>query len=98
MPREHPILRSSLREALVVFGIWVVACAYTVSYCYAFGYNRDPGSLKFVAGLPDWVFWGILVPWTVCSLLSFWVSNSLIAEDDLGPELAESPDEEADHA
>jgi len=97
MPSEDPILRNSRREALVVLCIWVIACAYTVGYCYAFGYHREPGSLKFVAGLPDWVFWGILVPWTTCSLLSFWVSNYLIADDDLGPEMADVPPEEAGH-
>jgi hypothetical protein len=97
MPSEDPILRNSRREALIVLCIWVIACAYTVGYCYAFGYHREPGSLKFVAGLPDWVFWGILVPWTTCSLLSFWVSNYLIADDDLGPELTETPPEEASH-
>ena len=92
MPAEDPVLRSSRREAIVVFCIWVVACAYTVGYCYLFGYHREPDSLRYVAGLPDWVFWGILVPWTTCSLASFWVSNYLIADDDLG-----DVQEEADH-
>ena len=92
MRPEDPVLRSSRREAIVVFCIWLVACAYTVGYCYTFGYNREPDSLRFVAGLPDWVFWGILVPWTACSLLSFWVSNFLIADDDLGEVQAEEGD------
>lgn len=87
---EDPVLKSSRREAIVVFLIWLVACVYTVGYCYRFGYHREPDSLRYVAGLPDWVFWGILVPWTLCSLTSFWVSNFLIADDDLGAVEAEA--------
>ena len=79
--------------------IWTAACAYTVGYCWAFGYERDPASLRFIAGVPDWVFWGIVVPWSVCTLLSFWVSHVLIKDQDLGQERPEEKlGEEADHA
>lgn len=81
---EDPVLVSSRREAIIVFLIWVVACTYVLGYCYAFGYNRDPKTLTFVLGIPDWVFYGIVIPWSVCTLLSFWVANFLIADDDLG--------------
>jgi hypothetical protein len=86
---EDPVLRSSRREAIVCFGIWLIACIYTVGYCGLFGYNLDPKTLTFVAGIPSWVFYGILVPWTVCTLLSFWVSNFFMSDDDLGEEQAE---------
>ena len=55
-----------------------------MGYCYAFGYNRDPKTMTFVLGIPDWVFYGIVLPWACCTLLSFWVANYLIADDDLG--------------
>jgi hypothetical protein len=95
---EDPVLTSARREALVVLLIWAIACIYTVGYCYSFGYERDPKELRYVAGIPDWVFWGILVPWTTCSLLSFWISNYLIADDDLGAEQAEEHLGESKHA
>ena len=87
---EDPVLVSSRKEALVVLAIWTVACVYTVGYCAAFGWQREPQSLEFVLGVPDWIFWGVLVPWTVCTLLSFWVSNFLIKDQDLGEEQAEA--------
>lgn len=96
---EDPVLVSSRREAIVVLVIWATACAYTLGYCAAFGYDREAGTLRFVWGIPDWVFWGILVPWVTCSVLSFWVANFVIQDDDLGAEQAEAQlDREADHA
>jgi hypothetical protein len=86
---EDPVLRSSRREAVVCFGIWLAACIYTVGYCGAYGYNLDPKTLTFIAGIPTWVFYGILLPWTVCTVVSFWVSNFFMADDDLGEEQAE---------
>lgn len=74
--KELPLLRSARREALAAFGIWLVATVYSVGYCYLYGYNRSPESLTFVLGFPDWVFWGIIVPWGVCTIgatiFAFW--------------------------
>ena len=91
MPRrpEDPVLRSSRREALVVLLVWLGAMTYTVTYCYRHGYGRALDSLTFVLGFPDWVFWGILVPWAVCLVVSWWFSASLMRDEDLG----EDPDE-----
>jgi hypothetical protein len=87
--REDPVLRSARREALLVFGIWLAACIYTVGFCAAYGYERDPATLTFVLGIPDWVFYGVFLPWTVCTILSFIVSNFVIRDEDLGEEQAE---------
>jgi hypothetical protein len=88
--REDPILRSARREAIIVFLIWLAACIYSVGFCAAFGYERDPQSLTFVLGIPDWVFYGVFVPWTVCTVLSFVISQFVMRDDDLGAEQAES--------
>jgi hypothetical protein len=97
--RDDPVLRSARREALVVLAVWLTAMLYTVGYCYAFGYRRDPESLTFVLGFPDWVFWGIVTPWTVCTLFSGWFAFAFMTDDDLGAEEAEAalPGEEAAH-
>ena len=74
---ELPLLKSARREALVAFSIWLMATIYSVVYCTLFGYGRTAESLTFVLGFPDWVFWGIVLPWGVCtivsSLFAFWV-------------------------
>lgn len=98
--REDPVLTSSRREALLVVAIWAVACSYSVGVCYAWGYDRDAATLTYVLGFPDWIFWGIVVPWTACTLICFVLAYFVIADDDLGAEQAEAElaaDVEADH-
>lgn len=94
-PAEDPVLRSARREAIVVFVTWVCALTYTVTYCYLHGYERPVEDLKFVhlfwgIAFPDWVFWGIVVPWSVCFVVSWWFSYVFVKDADLGKELDEA--------
>ena len=50
------------------------------------GWNREVESVQFVMGIPDWVFYGIVVPWLVCIVLTFIFCIFVFAEDDLGDE------------
>src|SRR4029453_11109224 len=61
---EDPVLTSARREALLVLAIWLVACVSSIGICYWLGYGRDVATLTYVLGFPDWIFWGIIVPWT----------------------------------
>ena len=101
-PPEDPVLTSSRREAILAFAIWLAACTYSLSVCYRFGYNRDPATLTYVLGFPDWIFWGVVTPWTVCTALCFVMAYFVIADGELGEEQAEerldSGVSETDHA
>ncbi len=91
--RTDPVVRTARREALIVFGIWITALIYSVTTCYRLGYNRPIGELKLVYGFPEWVFWGIVVPWVTCTVIA-WVFGVLFIRDgELGEELEESEDE-----
>ena len=85
-----------------MFAIWIVACAYSVGVSSRWGYFRDAATLTYVFGFPDWVFWGVVLPWTVCTLLCFVLSYGVIRDEDLGEEQAEEQLHqqagEADHA
>ena len=37
-----------------------------------------------ILGMPSWVFWGVLVPWLVCAVFTFWFAGFFMADDDLG--------------
>jgi hypothetical protein len=87
--REDPVLTSARREALLVFAIWLAACVWSVGVCYRFGYGRDAASLTYVLGFPDWVFWGVVVPWTVCTGLCYLMAYHVITDEHLGEEQAE---------
>jgi hypothetical protein len=87
--REDPALVSARREALLVLAIWVAACVWVLSVSYRYGYHRDAATLTYVLGFPDWVFWGIVVPWSVCTVLCFVLAYFVIRDEDLGEEQVE---------
>jgi hypothetical protein len=82
-PQEDPVVRTGRREAAIALAIFVVAMTYTVSYCSWYGYNRSFAELRFILGIPDWVFMGILVPWTLCGLAGWWLSSFYISDSPL---------------
>lgn len=98
------VYRHSRREALFVAGVWTVAMLWTVGYCYLFGYQHDEKSLAvqlgltqpnlqrtpdIVLGFPDWIFFGIIVPWVISTIFTIWFGIKGMADDDLGVEAAD---------
>jgi hypothetical protein len=81
--REHPLITSARREAIVALLIWLAALSYSVGYCCLNGYGRKPESLTFVLGFPDWVFWGLIVPWGVCTIVSGWFAFAFMKDENL---------------
>jgi hypothetical protein len=69
-PREDPLLTSARREMRIALGLWAIAMAYTLGVSLIWGYGRDPKTLTFVLGFPDWVFWGIVVPWAASTVVA----------------------------
>jgi hypothetical protein len=68
--RDQPVLRSSRREAIVSLVVWFVALVYSVGVCWRFGYHRPVETIGYVMGFPDWVFWGLIVPWLVATAIT----------------------------
>lgn len=93
--KEHPLLKSTRREALVAFGIWFCATSYSVGYCSLYGYHRDPASLTFVLGFPDWVFWGLVFPWGGFTIVASLFAFCFMKDEDLGQDGGSSPTETA---
>lgn len=86
MAAPHPILQSARREALVVALLWAVAGTWAVGFCWRYGYGAAPDQIHFTLGFPTWIFWGIVVPWVVCALLSLVIANFVMTDADLGQE------------
>jgi hypothetical protein len=86
MAAPHPILQSARREALVVAGLWVTAGAWAVSFCWLYGYGNTPDKVHFTLGFPTWIFWGVVLPWVICALLSLVIANLIMTDADLGNE------------
>jgi hypothetical protein len=89
--KEQQLLRNARREGLIIMAVWAAALAWTVGFCYSRGYHRAPEQIQLVFGFPDWVFWGIVLPWALCLAFSFWFCFFFMADDDLGQDRDEGP-------
>ncbi|MCI0379132.1 MAG: hypothetical protein L0215_16110 [Gemmataceae bacterium] len=91
------LFRNARREAWIVALVWALAFAWTVVWCYMHGYAHEETSLHvrlgwveaeptpdLVLGFPDWVFWGIMLPWLACSAFTVWFGIWGMTDDDLG--------------
>jgi hypothetical protein len=86
MPKraEDPVLIGARREALIVLATWAIAMTYCLVYCGRHAYGRPIEDLKYIYGFPDWVFWGIIVPWVACILFSWIFASIWMRDEDLG--------------
>lgn len=83
-PPEDPLVRSSRREAVIVTLMFLAAMAYTLSYCGIYGYGPNAKITPLVFGFPHWIFYGVLVPWVVCTVVSIIYAVVFITDDPLG--------------
>jgi hypothetical protein len=89
--KEQQLLRHARREGLLIMAVWAVALAWSVGCGYVLGYDphREVG---LILGMPDWVFWAVVLPWGLALLFSVWFCFAFMADDDLGRD----PDERGD--
>jgi hypothetical protein len=88
MNRSAEILRSARREALFTAGMWVTCFTWTVGYCAAFGYGKGAAP-TLLGGIPDWVVWGILAPWSFATVVSCVFALRVMKDEELGEEAGE---------
>jgi len=87
---EDPVVRAARREAAFTAVLWLAAMGYTISYCYLNGYGRNLDDVKFVLWFPDWVFWGIVVPWLACVVVSTIFAFGFMGKEPLGADRGEA--------
>jgi hypothetical protein len=100
------LLENARNEAVRTLLIWALALIWTVGWCWLFGYRHSPDSwlvqngivssrsdadFRQIAGLPDWVAIGIILPWIICTVLTVIFSLRGMADDDLGREAEDAP-------
>jgi hypothetical protein len=91
--KEQRLLQNARREALVIMIVWALALVWSCLVSYFFGYSRPPTDIGLILGMPDWVFWGIFLPWALCLAFSVWFCFRFMADDDLG---ADPPENQVD--
>jgi hypothetical protein len=82
--KEQRLLTHARREGLFIMVVWAAALAWTVGSSYAWGQGRDPATVRLIAGMPDWVFWSVALPWVALIPFTGWFCFRYMADDDLG--------------
>jgi hypothetical protein len=49
--------------------------------------GRGPEQVKFILGFPDWIFWGIALPWWLCTAFSLCFGAFVVKDEDLGADI-----------
>ena len=81
---DDPVFLHSRREAVTTLIVWGVSAVYCLTFCYLAGYDRDPATIETYLGVPDWVFFGVFVPWGLANVVAWWFSFRLMVDEDLG--------------
>ena len=88
--KEQRLLQNARREGLLIMLVWAATLVWSVGSGYAWGYNRPAETMRLILGMPDWVFWSVVVPWGICLIFSVWFCFVYMADDDLGQDQEES--------
>ena len=75
----EPSYRRTLKEAIVAALLWLGAGVWVIAVSYWLGSGRPVWS---IGGVPNWVLWGVLVPWLTLFLLHTWYSLVFLRADD----------------
>lgn len=74
------------REGILIFLVWFLCMIWAVPVCYFTGFNSniDPEKIEMIWGVPEWAFWGIVVPWLAADVFTVWLCFFYMQDDDLG--------------
>lgn len=71
----------SRREAILILASWAAFLVWTVGYSAVRGYGREIEDLEAILGMPDWIFWGVLIPWLAATGFSCWFGLAFMEDD-----------------
>ena len=81
---QYRHVRQCLKEARFVAIIWFAALFFCCGWIVTFGYippAERPDTPTLLLGIPSWAVWGLLVPWLILILIT-WFFAAFILKDD----------------
>lgn len=96
-----PVFVNSLRETVVIISLFLLFLLWTVAVSFYLGaeqtfLSQDGKPLSLVWGMPNWVFYGIFLPWMIVNLIGIWFCFGFMKNDDLGEANDEPTSDAAD--
>lgn len=85
-----PVFQHAKRETIVLLVTFTLFLVWSISVSVYLGYRApDESTFRTVFGIPDWVFWGIALPWVAANVFTFGFGLFYMADDPLGEALDE---------
>ncbi len=75
-----PGFHQARREALQILILSGICMIWTVGYCGMFAYRTS--EVTFLWGIPQWVIFGIALPWLSATVYSLWFALIHMKEKD----------------
>ncbi len=87
-----PVYHHARREAAVILIAWAVFLIWTIGVSYMMSYDQaGKGTNEITFGFPNWVFWGVILPWCAATIFSVVYALKGIKDDALVDETGENP-------
>lgn len=77
--------RQCLKEARLAAAVFLVALLYCIAVIAALGYpapGERPPEPALVWGIPQWVVWGLFIPWLVLMGTTWWFALFFLRDDE----------------
>lgn len=72
------------RELIYIMIAWIAFMVWVIGYAKLHAYPKDPSQIRLMVGLPEWVLWGVAVPWIAATGFTVWFALAVMR--DLEPE------------
>lgn len=74
--RKEEYLKSKreFKKGVIVTAIFIL---FSTIVSYFLGYKRSVSEIKFILGFPDWVFYGVLIPWIAIVLYTIFFAKKM---------------------
>jgi hypothetical protein len=82
--------RQSRKEFYFMVAAWCVFAIWTISYVGLKGGHQEGATLQLMWGMPEWVVFGILLPWVFALGLTVWFALRFMKDTDLDPNAGDS--------
>jgi len=81
--------------SLIILLTWLACFVWTFTYCTRYGYptDVDPAAFPTVLGMPSWVVWGIVLPWSLANIVTLlfcfgFMQDATLEPDDVAEQTA----------
>ncbi len=73
-------IRQSRREFAGILITWGVFMIWVIGYASARAYPDDPSAMPLLLGFPQWIVWGIALPWLAATLVTIFFSLRIMKD------------------